>query len=198
MLINDKIRDKKRFFVGSVLPDAYEGNLRIVTHFRRDFEMDGKKEKLTDYEEFFHQYADLIERDDLYLGYYIHLFEDSCYREFIKRSGMPERAYKDVETLHNDYYILNSYIMKKYHIENQLEYIEGFENEKINEITPFVLKEFLKEMKGDFVDQIEGKTVYLTEQMLDQFIDEYLDEIKYALKTVQEGLERIPSVKHYW
>ena len=65
-----EIKDKTRFLLGNVLPDAYaNGSDRDKTHYivKTDTQV------YFDFSKFRDEYADLICSDDLYLGYYMHL-----------------------------------------------------------------------------------------------------------------------------
>ena len=72
------LSDKKRFLLGSILPDAIEPHNRDTSHFIIETQL----HKYFDFEAFRRQYAAQIQQDDLYLGYYMHLVEDAFYRSF--------------------------------------------------------------------------------------------------------------------
>ena len=72
------LSDKKRFLLGCILPDAIEPACRTASHFK----VETNTRKYFDFEAFRNQFFDLILRDDLYLGYYLHLVEDAFYRAF--------------------------------------------------------------------------------------------------------------------
>ena len=73
-----QIRDKKRFLLGSILPDAIETANRNLSHFKVETET----HKFFDFRSFRNRYFQQILQDDLYLGYYMHLVEDAFYRNF--------------------------------------------------------------------------------------------------------------------
>lgn len=52
-----------------------------------------------------------MKTDDLYLGYYLHLVQDICYRHFVydKYKWNPMIP-GNVEKLHKDYSIINIYV----------------------------------------------------------------------------------------
>ncbi|MBR3964286.1 MAG: hypothetical protein IKJ80_02640, partial [Clostridia bacterium] len=135
-----EIEDKARFLLGSVMPDAIEAADRDASHFKT------KTDTLVyfDFEAYRNQYFDRMLQDDLYLGYYMHLVEDAFYRAFIYKDcyTMP-RTQEEVKLLHNDYHILNSYIVNKYNIHDILEKDIILEYEPISCIAPFLIREFL-------------------------------------------------------
>ena len=69
-----------------------------------------------DFHEFLQRFQNNVIDDDLYLGYYAHLVDDAFYRYFLynEKNFMLKIKSSEVDILHNDYHILNSYIEKKY------------------------------------------------------------------------------------
>ncbi len=67
-----------------------------------------------DLEFFRDRYGKYMEKDDLYLGYYLHLIQDMLYRRFMYgEHGWNSSVPGNVEKLHRDYEILNEYVSKK-------------------------------------------------------------------------------------
>ena len=181
MIANEiELADKERFLLGSIMPDAIETKDRNTSHFK----VRTDTHDMFDFGAFRNRYFNLMQKDDLYLGYYMHLVEDAFYRVFVYRDGytMP-RSMEEVKLLHNDYHILNSYIVGKYGIRNILNENILSEEESIYEIADFHIDSFLTEMASDFTEQTEGRTVFLTENMLDEFVKMYLplaiEEVKH-------------------
>ena len=114
-----ELKNKKRFLLGSIMPDAYM-NLkdRDKTHFAN------RTEETTyfDFNLFREKFDRQINEDSLYLGYYMHLVEDVFYRQFIHRDEFRiTKSQKEISMLHNDYHILNSYIVSKFNCQNILQ-----------------------------------------------------------------------------
>ena len=191
-----EIKDKQRFLLGNVLPDAYaKGSDRDRTHFivKTDTQV------YFDFSKFRDEYADLICSDDLYLGYYMHLVEDAFYRQFLYsdrviRPSNPE----EVAMLHNDYHILNSHIVNNYHLQNELIDPIDLEAEAIGNIAEFRVNGFLEDMSGDFMDQTTGTTRFLTEDLLGEFIDKYVPLGLMELQCVQNGSTMLQSIDFAW
>lgn len=135
--------------------------------------------------------------DDLYLGYYMHLIVDAFYRVFIYRDcfTMP-RAREEVKLLHNDYHILNSCVVKKYNIRNILEKNVVLGNEIIVELAAFDIDKLLEELSNDFVEQVEGNTVFLTENMVEEFVEIYIPLAIEEIRSIKNG-KSILNVKDY-
>ena len=190
-----ELTDKKRFLLGSILPDAIEVCDRDKSHFK----VKTDTHKYFDFEAYRNQYFDLMQRDDLYLGYYMHLVEDAFYRAFIYKDcyTMP-RTQEEVKLLHNDYHILNSYIVNKYNIHDILEKDIILEYEPISCIAPFLIREFLDEMSNDFTERIEGAAVFLTERMLDEYIETYIPLAIEEIKHVKTGASTLRARDYAW
>ena len=189
-LIGLGVRDVDRFRVGNLLPDAIEDLVfRELTHFQSEVELGGRRVRCCDFERFRREFAPLVETDGLYLGYYMHLVEDACYRIFWNRVKFAPRdmTREQVAVLHNDYHLLNRYIVSRYGIRNEIVFPEKFETEPVNRVYPFLLKGFLDEMKDDFTEDPRGKTHYLTEELLERFLAEAREVCREALRRILAG-----------
>lgn len=181
-----ELRDKSRFLLGSVMPDAYaDVRDRNKTHFKRRLP---SGETYFDFGSFKERFHSEMLRDELYLGYYMHLVEDAFYRTFIHGNGfkMP-KGDGEVALLHKDYHILNSYIVKKYNVTNILNTPVDIGREPIQDIAEFRLNGFVDDMSNDFTEQISGSTCFVTESMLDKFIAEYSEPCITELQSALRG-----------
>lgn len=190
-----KLSNKKRFLLGSILPDAIETIHRNASHFK----IETAAQKYFDFDAFRNQYADHILHDDLYLGYYMHLVEDAFYRVFFynDRFTMP-RVKEEVPILHNDYHILNSYIVRKYNLHNILGSTFSLENEPLNHIAPFLIDGFLEQLAQDFTEQTDGNPVFLTEGMLDEYVKTYVPLAIEEVKSIKEGSFTLKAADYAW
>lgn len=169
------IADKNRFLIGSILPDAVlnADKRNIGSHFVEVFDSGSKKHY--NFNAFYEQYKDKIPSNELYLGYYFHLIQDGVFRKFLyydlgllSRRGDPEF----LQELYSDYHILNGLITKKYALENPLFVPYGFSKERINDIYPFELKEFIIEINNDLNERIGGKPKHLTARHIESYISD--------------------------
>ena len=195
------IRDADRFRIGNLLPDAIEDLVfRAQTHYPVDTVKGGKSLRFSDFERFRRDFSPLVETDGLYLGYYMHLVEDACYRIFWQKVRLFERdmTREKVAILHNDYHLLNAYIVSRYHIRDELVWPEGFESEPVNRIYPFLLRDFLSEMRGDFTEHPEGKTVYMTEALLEEYLSDTRGVCRDALRRILTGGEPLDPMSLTW
>lgn len=188
------LTDKERFLLDSVLPDASAGE-RDRAHFKVKTDM----KAWFDLDEYRNRFFDLMQRDDLYLGYYMHLVEDAFYRCFFyqnrfARPSCPE----EVRLLHQDYHILNSHVVQKYGIHNILTGAYDLAGEALSEIAVFRVSDFLKEMAGDFTESTQGTTVFLTEAMLDEFVQTYVPLALEEMRRLKAGTSGIKASDFAW
>ncbi|MCF0114911.1 MAG: hypothetical protein HUJ56_06115 [Erysipelotrichaceae bacterium] len=184
---DNHIKDLNRFRVGNLLPDAYQGiENRSVTHFTKRLMADDEVVRYCDFEGFLALFGDLMVKDDLYLGYFLHLVEDACFRVYFK-GVVKEWGSVDREALHQDYHLLNETIVKKYGLINEIELLDKFDDEKINEVYPFKVSEFLEEFNQDFEEKFEGEAKYFTLEMMEKFLEAYIDICKDAYRCIKEG-----------
>ena len=188
MLRECPVHDRKRFLLGSILPDAFEElSQRALTHFSNRT-VPGYM--YFDFDAFRERFCRKMAEDDLYLGYCMHLVEDNFYRNFFReRVGIAIDNQKpdQVQRLHLDYTLLNAYIVERYGLQNEVERPMDFEAEPLAGIARFDLDSFLDEFAGDFTRQAEGETRYLTEAVLEEFLERYYEPCLRELRTVQSG-----------
>lgn len=172
------IKDKNRFRIGSILPDAVisADKKEINSHFIEIFDgsaiFGGGERKHFDFYGFFDVFGDMIMSDELYLGYYFHLIEDNIFRHYLyyikgvlSRRGDPELQ----RQLYRDYHILNEKLPEKYGFKNNLYVPQNFGEEKINDIYPFELERFLDDMQGDFTESLGENPKLITLRSLDKY-----------------------------
>lgn len=187
--------NRERFLTGSILPDAVEVSQKEISHFKRKTDT----HVCFDFERFGYMFSEAILRDDLYLGYYMHLVEDALYRAFVFGRGfdMP-RTREEVAFLHNDYRVLNGYVVKKYGIQNCLSSNIALEHEPISKIATFRLKEFMDEMNLELVEQQAGRTRFLTESMLDEFVETCMPLVVKEVAHMKKGASVLKVGDYTW
>ena len=190
-----ELKDKKRFLLGHVIPDAIEKYDRNKSHF--ETRTDGME--YYDFHDFYEKYQNLIFEDDLYLGYYMHLVEDDFYREIFYKYRLGKTiALEEVPILHTDYNILNSYIIDTYKIENILGKSFEEKGEDIFKIGSFRVNEFLEEMSHDFIEKTEGTTVFVTEEMVDEFVETYIPLAIREVQNIKSGKSGLKASDFAW
>jgi hypothetical protein len=189
-----KFKDIGRLKFGAVLPDAGErniGHLKITVPptYMRTYDFEG----------FRNRYGSLLMTDDLYLGYYLHLVQDLCYRHFVyDRYHWNPMIPGNVEKLHNDYAITNHYVVEKYNLKNDLAVPEDFAEEKINEICRFDLLWLTRSINSYFREAGEGEIFFFTKEMTDEFIAEAVDACQKELNALKTGIGMINGSENGW
>lgn len=196
-LADERIRDKDRFLFGSVIPDAYGAagevyDTRVasqrVTHFTTE-SADGCF-RWFDYGKFYRSFTEEVLTDSLFLGYYIHLVQDACYRHFthVEKAIVPQvMTGESVRAMHADYHLLNAYIVRSYPIPDGITKPADFEDGSLMRLFPFDADALLGEMKNDYTERPEGQTTILTERLLEEFAQGCLPFCREALDRALRG-----------
>ena len=191
--------DQNRFLIGSILPDAYiNPTNRKAAHFIKYIADENCL--YFDFRDFLESFQNKVMEDDLYLGYYAHLVEDAFYRFFLyyEKHFMEKIKSYELDILHNDYHILNSYIVRKYALPSRLEPPNDFESELFSEITEFDIDKIVRDYENDINELCEEKTVLLTEDMLDEFVFKYIDILANELFSVRNGYSTLNVLDYKW
>ena len=152
-----------------------------------------------DFGEFYKKYCNKIMSDDLYLGYYAHLIEDAFYRHYLyhEKDYMERIKSHELEVLHTDYHILNSFISHKYDMP-VLEIEADMQNEILNAIAPFDISGIIREYELDSVESIYQCAVILTESMLEEYLSEYVDLAARELCSTRKGKSILNTDDYKW
>ena len=187
ILQEEPVEHEARFLLGCILPDAYASRKsREVTHFM-DQSIPGMR--FFNFDAFRERFADRMD-DALYLGYYLHLVQDNCYRRFFRaRLGVridPNKP-EQVAALHRDYTILNAGIVARFGLRYRVERPADFEQEPLNAIAPFALDGFLDEYARDFTISETGELRFLTMAALDEYVAGCLPLCVEELRALKRG-----------
>ena len=148
-------RDINRLFLGVILPDgAVAGNShlkkKICENTRYTYDLECFRDR----------YGKYMEKDDLYLGYYLHLIQDMLYRRFMYgEHGWNSSVPGNVEKLHRDYEILNEYVSKKYSLSQEMIQELDLTKEPLAQLAEFDVKGLIKEVRREFT-QRKRETVH--------------------------------------
>lgn len=191
------IKDKNRFCLGCILPDAYNLAVPKSDSHLKVF-VCGKSKKTYDLDTYLSMFRDKMD-DDLYIGYYLHLIQDLIFRELLydKYKWNPTIP-GNVERLHNDYRLINTYIIRKYGVKNDIQLIPNLESEKIYSIYPFGAETFLQDMGQDFQDGAEGESFFFTEAMANEFVAIATENCKKELQALKEGRHYVDAYERAW
>ena len=184
-----KINDRDRFLVGMLLPDAVvTGDKKAAgTHFDR---MTDGSHKVMDFSQFYSEFEERIQSDELYLGYYLHLIQDCIFRKYIYYGlGLLElRGREDfLPQLYRDYHSVNGYLAKKYNISSLPKPPEGLDREEINRIYPFEITDFLLDMAGDLGDEYSGNEKFFSAENAEEVIERCADVCVAEMNALKGG-----------
>lgn len=199
-IISEKwqIKDWDRFLLGAVLPDVYrEGDTSHESHLK--ILIRGGGWVTYDLTSFKKRYGKRMTEDSLYLGYYLHLVQDLVYRDFVYNEyHWNPTAAGNIERLHNDYRLINSYIIKKYGLRNELAIPSDFEKEPINALYPFGIYRLYDDLKSDFTAFSDGDIFFFTKEMADLFIQRACEICGKELQAWREGNRYVDAYDWAW
>ncbi|MBQ9535677.1 MAG: zinc dependent phospholipase C family protein [Clostridia bacterium] len=187
-------RDKNRFLLGAILPDAAaEGN----SH--RKLVLPGGGKKTYDLTGFRGQYMELMKSDPLYLGFYLHLLQDLVFRRFVyvthRWDPLPEG---NVERLHNDYELCNRHIIQKYRLSPDIEIPSLIESEQLFSDCRYEIKGFLAELRSDFAREAKGDIFFFRREMADEYISLSVPICLAEMTAVQTGSGFADEIAMAW
>lgn len=193
-----EIEDMNRFRLGSILPDAYAKGLGTSTSHLKT-KINNNTQNTYRLAWFREQYKNEMQHDSLYLGYYIHLIQDIIFRHFVyddyKWDPVPEG---NVQRLHNDYGLINTYVIDKYNISDELNIPSDLNGEALIEIYPFDLEQLKINFIGDFQTRYKGEIFFFTKKMADEYIGKATKMCVAEIEAIREGGYIIDEVKYAW
>ncbi len=190
--------DANRLKFGAVVVDAgVGGNMYGNAHMKVNVQ-DGKK-KTYDFDRYREMFGERMLKDDLYLGYYLHLVQDALYRNFVyDRYHWNPVLPGNVERLHKDYEIINQYVINKYGLMNDLIVPDRFEDEALNQISAFDTKRLMQDMSSYFLPVDEEPIFFFTKEMSDEFIEEAMEFCVDEVKKIRNGERGIDMLTYAW
>lgn len=190
-----KFRNPDRLKLGAVLPDAgcnYGNSHMKIT-------IAGGQKKTYDFEGYRKLFGNLMKTDDLYLGYYLHLVQDVVYRHFVyDKYHWNPMIPGNIDRLHRDYEIGNSYVIQKYQLRNELVIPSDFEKEALNRLCAFDLKDLRESMDSYFLPAEDGDIFFFTRKMTDEYIAEAVEDCMRELEALENGKEGIDGYACAW
>ena len=159
------------FRLGCVLVDAFGQ----AGHFRNTA-ADGRR--FFDLPRFRTEYGDRLLRDDFCLGYYLHLVQDMVYRQMIHvEHGWNPHIPGNVERLHEDYRLLNPFLVRAYGLRPP-EMADGLADNAAA---------FLDDLRGQFAPYGGGEPFFLTESLAAEYIDRAAKVCSAELDALRAG-----------
>lgn len=182
------IRQPERFRLGHILPDCVPGEIkrRVNSHFIRT----EKGLKIFDAVGFYERFPEEVRRDELCLGYYLHLWQDNVFRRvlyydlgLIEHRGEPGLF----RELYKDYDALNLPIARDYGVRGDLTVPEDMETLSINSIYPFEVHRTIREIQEQLGGEERGEPVTFTRQAAETFITRSVEICVNEWRAVKQG-----------
>ena len=104
----------------------------------------------------------------------------------------------NIERLHRDYEIGNSYVIRKYQLRNALVIPSDFEKEALNRLCAFDLKDLRESMDSYFLPAEDGDIFFFTRKMTDEYIAEAVEDCMRELEALENGKEGIDGYASAW
>ena len=145
-----------------------------------------------DLEGFRGQFGEQMGQDGLYLGYYLHLIQDTFYRKFIYgEHHWDSRNPENVKKLHRDYEITNCHVAQKYGLSPGNLQVIDLTGEPITELADFDVPGLVEEVSEQFAPVVETDIFFFSKEMAEELVERSivfcLDELR-RLKTGKAGL----------
>ena len=193
------IENVERFRLGVVLPDAYKHNIQSATDSHLKYTTEDGTKKTYKLAWFRATYGELMETDELYLGYYLHLIQDTIFRYFVYSLHNWDPYPKgNIERLHNDYKLLNNYVVERYKINPSLVIPEDINKEPIFNIYPFDVAQLSTDFKTDFEPYNNGEAFFFTQKMADEYIKTATEKCLEEIKALENGTSIINELEWAW
>lgn len=190
--------DTGRLKFGAVVVDAGEGGNQAGKSHLKVNVLEGKK-KTYDFDRYRELFGERMLTDDLYMGYYLHLVQDSLYRHYVyDRYHWNPTVPGSVERLHKDYQIVNRYIIHKYALTNDISVPAGFQDEAINRICSFDTEGLLRDLYTYFLPVEEEPVCFFTKEMSDEFIGEAVEFCVEEVQKLRNGEQGIDMLLYAW
>ena len=186
------IKDLDRLRFGTILPDC------PIKKNQSHLKLQDEEYVMFDLEKFRRMFRDKILNDPMYLGYYLHLVQDSLYRVFLYDvKGFNPRIPGNKEKLYHDYNTLNRYVIDKYGL--TLDMIKEYDigKEPINSLDTLDVSKIVREYKESFGTE-EEETFVLSKDMLDEFMEKAIDLCLIEARNLEDEEKCIKNSTLRW
>lgn len=191
-------KDINRLKIGATLPDAAApGQSTEGSHLK--IRICGLTKKTYDLTRYRKEFGEKMKEDDLYLGYYLHLVQDILFRYFMyEMHRWDSKTPGNVDRLHIDYALINTYVVKKYQLRDDIVIPKDFADEPIHRLYPFGYESFYEELKGDYEPYQGGDLFFFTEEKADAFIGMAVDFCLKELDALSQGKPGLDEYAWGW
>ena len=183
-----------RLKFGAILPDAGPQN---TSHLKITLESEHRK--TYDLDAFRAAFGERMRQDELYLGYYLHLVQDVCFRHFLYGLlGWDPHIPGNVDRLHHDYALLNAALIHEYGLENDIAVPAGFDAEPIHRLDPLDADALLSALKTYFSAAVSGEAYFFTLERAEDYIRLAADWCRKELDALTSGCPLLDAYACAW
>lgn len=100
--------------------------------------------------------------------------------------------------MHRDYSIINSYVIRQYHLQNDIAVPDDMEQESIFDLYPFGIRHLLEGLEADFAKEVTGDIFFFTREMADTFIGQATDICLKEIEALNRGERYIDEFQCAW
>lgn len=187
-------RDAGRLFLGCVLPDGAadrnRGHLKksLCDNAKKTYDLNGFRER----------FAGLIQSDDLFLGYYLHLVQDILFRRFMYvEHGWNPRLPGYVERLHRDYAVTNAAVIRRHGLTPDM--VRALEpGPELARLGEFDIPRFVETVRGYFTPAEETECFFFTVDMAEAYIGRAVELCLQELEHLKNGGPLMDSGAWAW
>ncbi len=192
------VADFDRFLFGELLPDAYAENCgTFESHLK--ISVCGNSKKTYHLDAFRAIFSKKLKEDDMYRGYYLHLVQDLCFRDFMYNQHRWNPLIPgNVERLHKDYTRVNRYVIERYQLENRLSIPARFTEETINRLYPFGIAQLIEDFNTDFEPVEDSEFFFFTKELADAFIESACEQSVKELEALDRGESYTDMYRSAW
>lgn len=190
--------DADRFKLGILLPDACAGTVSTtVSHLKT--KICGGKRITYRLSAFRTAYGERMRTDKLYLGYYLHLVQDLLYRHFLYTEyHFDPVAEEKRRGLYRDYALLNSYLIQKYRIREDLVIPPDLERESLFAIGPFDYERLTRDFRADFASRRDTEPDFLTPERADEYVERAVERCLREIQALEAGSALMDEREYAW
>ncbi len=193
-----KIKDTNQFRLGMLLPDAYTAETCKADSHLKILVCGGSK-KTYDLTKFRYEFKKELKDNEMYLGYYLHLIQDLIFRRLVYEEYMCNPSISaNSEKLHQDYLLIDQYVIGNYSIKNDIEIVESLWKEKVYLLYSFDVGRMIKDLRRDYNDKYSGEALFFTKAMANEFISKAADICTDEIHALRNGKTVVDEYSYAW
>lgn len=186
--------DWDRLWLGCVLPDGAahgKGHLKrlLCEGCRRAYDLEG----------FRGQFGEQMGQDGLYLGYYLHLIQDTFYRKFMyTEHGWDPGVPGNLDKLYHDYAVTNRHVAERFGLRDDMLRPLSLAGEPITRIDDFDVPGLVREVRSQFAPGQEKETFFFSREMAEELVLRSAEFCRTELENLRAHRPGLDSAQWSW